>query len=203
VSEVKIATLNIDWGRKSRSRNHFKKIEEILNEQIFDFLILTEAIELNLPAYKYRYSSEKIPENQVYEGLNYTEYLHGEKAFRTMIYSKIPSINKYDVLDGKTSLAHEFQTEFGDFVIYSTVVGTWFNKEPYAKNELENCLTDCERIQKINPNLMIVGDLNTSFQASEKEYTINPETTKSLNGLFKKLNLINATGQIEKNMITS
>jgi hypothetical protein len=43
---MKIATLNIDWARK---KNHLKTVE-FLNQFDFDFLILTEAIDLN---YKY------------------------------------------------------------------------------------------------------------------------------------------------------
>jgi exonuclease III len=45
---MKIATYNIDW-----LRNRKLEIEKILNETDFDFLILTEAIDINLRNYKY------------------------------------------------------------------------------------------------------------------------------------------------------
>lgn len=193
---MKIATLNIDWSKKANKHT----IEDFLQEQDFDFLILTEAILLDLSNYKYIYSSEQIPPNQIYEGLNYTTYLNGEKAFRTIIYSKIPAIKKHTISDAKTSLALEFSTDFGNVIIYATIIGTWFKRQPYAKTELENCICDCERIYSTNRNLFIVGDLNTSFQENEKEFTINTETTDSLNKLFSELNLLNATAQIERNI---
>lgn len=197
---MKIATLNIDWAKKGKSKNHFKLIENYLNQQYFDFLILTEAINLNLKNYKFKYCSEQIPENVIYEGLNYTEYLKGEKAFRTIIYSKKKAIKKLKVTDSKTSCAIEFETTFGKMVIYATIIGTWFNKQPYAKTELENCIRDCEEIYKSNPNLILVGDLNTSFLENERNYSINKETTESLKILIEKLNLFNTTEIIAKNI---
>lgn len=193
---MKIATLNIDWSKKVNT----KKIEDFLQQQNFDFLILTEAINLNLPNYNYKYFSDQIPPSQIYEGLNYTTYLNGEKAYRTIIYSKILAINKFEVTDSKTSQALEFKTVYGNIVIYATIIGTWFKKQPYAKIELQNCINDCENIYSINQNLFIVGDLNTSFQENEKEFTINKETTETLKNHFNKLNLLNATLQIDKNI---
>lgn len=193
---MKIATLNIDWSKKLSQQ----KTENFLQQFDFDFLILTEAIPLNLQNYNCIYYSDQIPTNQVYEGLNYTKYLNGKAAFRTIIYSKIPAINKFELIDNNTSLAMEFKTTLGNIVIYATIIGTWFKKQPYAKNELLNCINDCEKIYSTNQNIFIVGDLNTSFQENEKEYTINEATTESLKLLFTKLNLVNATKQIEKNI---
>lgn len=193
---MKIATLNIDWCKKFKS----EKVEMFLSQQDFDFLILTEAVNLNLCQFPFKYFSEQIPENTVYEGLNYSKYLSGEKAYRTIIYSKVPSARIFSVIDNKTSLALEFKTEFGDLVIYATIIGTQFKRKPFAKNELENCINDCNRISKINSNILIIGDLNTSFLENEKHYCINSETTKVLKSLFEKLNLINSTEKIKKNI---
>ncbi|SRX73404.1 hypothetical protein [Aequorivita antarctica] len=121
---MKLATLNINWANKSKSKNHCLKIEKFLNAQDFHFLILTEAINLDLPNFPFKYLSEQIPENIRYENLNYPEYLKGEKAYRTIIYSKFPSVKKHHVIDGKTSLAQEFETEIGNIIIYTTIIGT-------------------------------------------------------------------------------
>ncbi len=193
---MKIATLNIDWSRKIKK----EKIEQFLDKQDFDFLLLTEAINLNLKNFKFKYFSEQIPENIKYEGLNYSKYLNKEKAFRTIIYSKIPFKRQFPAIDNKTSLALEFETNFGDLVIYATIIGTQFKRKPFAKIELENCINDCNKIFEINPNLIIVGDLNTSFLEDEKYFTINSETTESLKSLFQKLNLTIATGEIKENI---
>ena len=135
-----------------------------------------------------------------FKPITYKLYRFSEKAFRTIIYSKFPSRKKYQVSDNKTSLALEFETEFGDIVIYATIIGTWFNKLPFAKKELENCVTDCENIYKTNQNLLIVGDLNTSFLENEMQYCINKETTKTIENLIDKLSLYNTTKNLKKNI---
>ncbi|MBV6879441.1 endonuclease/exonuclease/phosphatase family protein [Epilithonimonas ginsengisoli] len=193
---MKIASLNIDWALQTSK----EKIAQFLNAQNFDFLILNEAIDLSIRNFPYKYFSDQIPDNTDYEGLNYSKYLKGEKAFRTMIYSKIPAKRKFSVIDEKTSLALEFETKFGDFIIYATIIGTRFRLKPFAKNELENCINDCKKISETNPNLIIVGDLNTSFLDNERQFSINIETTESLKSLFNDLNLINATENITQNI---
>jgi endonuclease/exonuclease/phosphatase family metal-dependent hydrolase len=197
---MKFATLNIDWAEKYKSAIHYKKIEQFIDQQDFDFLVLTEAIDLNLSSFKYKYFSDQIPENTIYERLNYTDYLKGEAAFRTIIYSKIPCVNRFNVNDGKTSLALEFETYLGNIIIYATIIGTWFKKQPFAKKELENCIDDCEKIYALNKNLFIVGDLNTSFLESEKLFSINAETTELLKNLFERCNLANTTEVFEENI---
>lgn len=193
---MKIATLNIDWALKAGK----SRIEAFLTQQDFDFLILTEAIDLNLKNFKFKYHSKPIPENIEYEGLNYTQYLNGEKAYRSIIYSKSPSVKKYNVVDDKTSLALEFETEYGNLVIYATIIGTRFRTKPFVTNELENCIKDCQKISETNPNLIIIGDLNTSFLDDEKQFSISGKTTQSLQSLFKDLNLVNATENITQNI---
>lgn len=190
---MKIATLNIDWARK-------KGTLEFLNQFDFDFLILTEAVDLDLKNFPYKYFSYQIPENIVYENLNYSEYLKGEKAFRTVLYSKIPCLKKHQVTDDKTNLALEFETEFGNIIFYCTIIGTWFNRKPFVDNELQNTIQDCKRLHSINENLFIVGDFNTSFKTAEEKFSINSKTTKALTDLFEDINLINATKEITENI---
>lgn len=197
---MKIATLNIDWGKKYNSKNHYKRIEKYLHLQNFDFLIITEGIDLDLQNFKYKYFADRIPENCLYEGLNYSKYLNGEKVARTIIYSQTPFVKKYQVSDNKTSIALEYATEVGNCVIYATIIGTWFKKQPYAQIELENCIKDCQEIYRQNKNIFIVGDLNTSFKKNEKNLQINSETTVKLEKLFENLDLFNATASIKQNI---
>lgn len=193
---MKIATLNIDWARKKKPSG----TAEFLNQFDFDFLILTEAIDLDLQNFPYQYLCSRIPENTVYENLNYSEYLNGEKAFRTVLYSKIPYSKKYSVADDKTNLALEFETELGKIVFYCTIIGTWFNRKPFVDIELQNTIRDCRKIKAENKNIFIVGDFNTSFRKGEERFSISSSTTETLKSLFKELNLINSTSEIEENI---
>lgn len=193
---MKIAILNIDWARKKGT----SKTSEFLDQFDFDFLILTEAVDLDLKNFPYKYLCTQIPENIIYENLNYTEYLKGKKAFRTILYSKISHSKRYQVTDDKTNLALEFETEFGNIIFYCTIIGTWFNRKPFVDNELQNTIQDCNRLHSINRNLFIAGDFNTSFKTSEEKFSINSETTKTLIDFFEDLNLINATKEIDENI---
>lgn len=193
---MKIATLNIDWAKKKKPA----KTAAFLNRFDFDFLILTEAVDLDLDRFPYKYLCCPIPEHTMYENLNYTEYLKGEKAFRTILYSKIPCSKKYPVTDDKTNLALEFETALGNIVFYCTIIGTWFKRQPFADNEFHNTLSDCRRIHTENPKLFIVGDFNTSFKTGEERLSISPGITESLKNLFLDLKLKNITSEIEENI---
>lgn len=193
---MKIATLNIDWARKKKPQ----KSAAFLNRFDFDFLILTEAVDLDIDRFPYTYPCSPIPENTVYENLNYTEYLNGEKAYRTILYSKTPCSKKYPVTDDKTNLALEFETALGNIVFYCTIIGTWFKRQPFADNELRNTISDCRRIHAQNPNLFIIGDFNTSFKTGEERLSISSEITESLKDLFRDLSLTNISSEIEQNI---
>lgn len=197
---MKIATLNIDWARKAKSKNHYIKIQNFLSAQNFDFLVLTEAIDLVLPNYTFKYFSEMVPENVVYEKLNYTDYLDGEKAYRTAIYSNYSCVKQYQLEDSRTAVASEFQISDQSFILYASIIGTRFKEKPYAQIELANFIKDCEQLYAQNSNLIIAGDFNTSFLENEKNYQINAETTSQLKCLFEKFRLYNATSAIEKNI---
>jgi len=193
---LKIATLNIDWARKKNPQ----KTTAFMNGFDFDFLVLTEAVDLDLDRFPYKYFCSPIPENTVYENLNYTEYLKGGKAFRTILYSKTPCSKKYPVTDDRTNLALEFETAFGNIVFYCTIIGTWFKRLPFADNELHNTISDCRRIHAENPNLFMIGDFNTSFKAGEERLSLSSRTTESLKDLFRDLKLKNVTSEIEENI---
>lgn len=198
---MKVATWNIDWGRKYRSAKHYLKIEALLNEQDFDLLILTEAINLNLSHYPHKYFSVALPQNQTFAGVNYTQYLKGELAYRVAIYSKYPAIKILPVADPFTSLSLELEIGMGKpCLVYGTIIGTRFRKLPYAKLEKENFLKDCDALLSSMRNVIIAGDLNTSFSHQEKSDSINTDTTATLKEKFKAMDLYIATEAIPNNI---
>lgn len=193
---MKIATLNIDWARKLKRT----ATEAFINQFDFDILVVTEGINLTLPNFPYKYLCEPIPVNTVYEEFNYSEYLAGETAYRTIIYSKYPCVKLHKVTDSRTALAAELETPLGNIIMYAAIVGTWFNKKPYAQIELDNLIADCRRIYQSNPNLIVVGDLNTSFRENEKKFCISTTTTQALKTLFDDLGMILPTNALEENI---
>ena len=62
---MKIATLNIDWCKKFKS----EKVEMFLSQQDFDFLILTEAVNLNLSQFPFKSISKPLTSIIIWFGL--------------------------------------------------------------------------------------------------------------------------------------
>lgn len=195
-----IANLNIDWGSKQKSKSHIHKIEEALDALDFNILILTESVDLELPAYNFVYKTKALPQDQEYEDLHYAEYLNGASANRVSIYSKYQSSRSFKVSDDYTSICRQFETEIGIITIYATIIGTWFKKKKYAEKELFNCITDCLRISNKTNTLCLAGDLNTSFSSTEKHMQINDETTKLLKDLCNSCKLDLTTAKLENNI---
>ena len=121
---MKLATLNIDWGNKQKNKSHVLKIEEVLNALDADILIITESVELNLPAYNFIYKTKALPKDQEYEGLSYSDYLNGSTGYRVSIYSKYQSAQSYKVTDEYTSICNQFETSVGTLIVYATIIGT-------------------------------------------------------------------------------
>jgi hypothetical protein len=199
---MRICTLNLNWANRQSSQTHINKIEKSLLETNSEIIIVTESVDsLFLKGYSYVYKTNKIPPNTVYEDINYTKYLNGETAIRVAIYSKNDSSHSYPVKDATTSICNSFNTEIGSMTIYATIVGTRFNKKPYAEQELSNCIDDCISISKLTDDLCIAGDLNTSFIDTELHYEIKGiKSRKELINLCEICDVDLTTGRIEQNI---
>jgi len=119
---------------------------------------------LKLPGFGHVYQTDSIPDDVMYEGFNYSAYLKRERATRVAIYSKYEATASYEVSDAHTSICKTFDTEKGPLTIYATIIGTQFTKKPYAANELNNCIADCNRISELTDTLCLSGDLTHILQ---------------------------------------
>ena len=196
--ELKIATLNIDWFKKSKDLQ--KTIQEEIKNQDLDFLVVNENIEsFSFDDNYFTYHSKSIPTKEEFQHLNYGIYLKGETPVRTSIYSKHQSIQEINTIESYTSVCHKFTIDGKEIVIYGTIVGTWGIKyqEEIARAELQNFKVDIQSILKENENIFIVGDFNTSFFENEKRQlsTINSRT--ELLNFTDNLNIYRATEKIE------
>ena len=199
--QLKIATLNIDWFRKSK---YLKKIiQDEIKKQDLDFLVVNENIlNFNFDNNYFEYHSKSLPANKVFEHLDYGIYLKGEAAIRTSIYSKHQSIHEIKTIDGYTSLCHKFKMGKREIVIYGTIIGTWGIKyqEEIAKAELNNFKADIQNIFKENENVIIAGDFNTSFFENEKRQLATINSRAELLNFTNNLKIYRATEKIENSI---
>jgi hypothetical protein len=196
---MKIGTLNIDWFKKSKAIQDL--IREKINEQDFDFLIVTENIlSFNFNSKYFAYHSQPIPTDKEFQYLHYGNYLKGEMPIRTSIYSKHKSIASIKVIDAYTSICHKFLAEEKEIVIYGSIIGTWGIKyqNEIAKIELENFKTDTENILTQYENVVITGDFNTSFFENEKRELATIKSRKELIAITDKLEINRTTESLEE-----
>lgn len=196
---MKIGTLNIDWLKKSNATQNL--IREKINEEDFDFLIVTENIlSFNFNSKYFAYHSQPIPTDKEFQYLDYGVYLKGEIPIRTSIYSKHKSIEKIEIIDAYTSVCHKFLIKEKEIVIYGSIIGTWgiCNQKEIAKAELENFKTDLKNILATNKNVVIAGDFNTSFLKEEKRELSTIKSRKELISVTDKFEINRATENLDE-----
>ena len=196
--QLKIATLNIDWFKKSKALKRI--IQEEINKQDLDFLIVNENIEsFSFDSTYFEYHSKSIPTNEIFQHLDYGIYLKGETPVRTSIYSKHQSVQEIKTIDNYTSIGHKFTVEGKEIAIYGTIIGTWGIKyqDEIAKIELENFKNDLKKILIENENVIIIGDFNTSFFDIEKRQLPTIKSRTELINFTDNFNIHRATEQIQ------
>ena len=127
--------------------NVFRKIDA-------DILILTEYNSiLELPFYEYKSTTEQLPE---------ILYHYKETERRVAIFSKFPIKKSFKTYDSQTSSCVELETNFGNLIVYGTVVGIIGNTDSDFKIDLIKQTEDINTISKFG-NFCYAGDLNISF----------------------------------------
>lgn len=193
---MKIATLNLDWSKKSKKLKLL--IQNEIIKQDLDFLIVNENIEnFSFDKNYFVYHSKPLPIEKEFQKLDYGKYLNGQIPIRTTIYSKHQSIQEIKTIDSYTSVCQKFTIDNKNVVIYGTIIGTWGIKyqEEIAKIELDNFKIDIQNILKENQNIFIVGDFNTSFFENELRQL---PTIKSRNKILKFTNEFNISRTTEE-----
>lgn len=196
--ELKIATLNIDWFKKSKDLK--KIIQDEINKQDLDFLVVNENIEsFSFDDNYYTYHSKSIPTKEEFQHLDYSFCVKGEIPIRTSIYSKHQSTQEIKINDGYTSICHKFTIDGKEIIIYGTIIGTWEMRYQgeIAKVELENFKNDVQNILIENKNVFIVGDFNTSFFETERRQLPSIKSRIELLSFTDALNIYRATELIQ------
>jgi len=195
---LKIGTINIDWLKK-KNQILTLLIDEI-NKHDFDFLIVTENVKSFIFNEKYfTTSTQPIPTDKEFQHLHYGEYLKGETPLRCTIFSKYKPIQTLSVIDAYTCLACKYLIENKEIIIYASIIGTYGIKHQseIAKPELDNFKTDIENILLQNENLIIAGDLNTSFFEDEKRHLPHIQSRSELINFTNTHHIHRATENIK------
>lgn len=149
---MKIANWNLE---RLKHQSKINEIIQILNEFNADILVLTETdSRLKLENYNYNISTSNLSE------LNLNSYQKTEN--RVTIYSKYEIINHFETFDKNSSLCIALKTDYGDLVIYATIIGIYGNRNENFNIDLQKQLIDFDKYSK-NSNLCIIGDYNISF----------------------------------------
>ena len=182
---MKIATWNID--RLKSNKNVFP-IVECIQKIDADILILTEYNSiLELPYYEYKITTEQLPESP---------YHYKETERRVAIFSKFPIKKSFKTYDSQTSCCVELATNFGNLIVYGTVVGIIGNTDLDFKTDLIKQTEDISTISKFG-NFCYAGDLNISFSDNYYFTKFGRETFLEC---FKGNQLTNLTGSISENI---
>ena len=161
--------------------NVFRKIDA-------DILILTEYNSiLELPFYEHKITSEQLRESP---------YHYKESERRVAIFSKFPIIKSFKTYDSQTSCCVELETNFGNLIVYGTVVGIIGNTDPDFKTDLIKQIEDINTISKMG-NFCYAGDLNISFSDN---YYFTKFGRETFLDCFKSNQLKNLTENISGNI---
>ena len=149
---MKIANWNIERLKHS---SKLDEITQILTDLEAEILVLTETDNrICLDKYKYSVSTNLMLE---IEPENYRETEN-----RVTIYSKYEILRQLETFDKYTSLCVEIKTEFGNLVMYGTIIGIYGNRNKNFTTDLTKQISDFDKYA-IDENFCIVGDYNISF----------------------------------------
>lgn len=183
---MKIATWNI---QRFMPRNQ-TAILNAIKEQDADILVLTEAFNTIEIAGCKNIKSKLLP-----PFIDGQEYKNGE--IRTSIYSKFPIISSHETYNDYTSICVDIETQLGILTVYASIIGIVGNVQPYFNNDLYGQLKDYDKIFPVKENIIVIGDLNTTFSGRVFPSKV---ARNSLNAAFDKFNLLNLTIDLDNNV---
>jgi len=175
-----IATWNVERLK------HYKSLTRMLNacQSIdADILVLTETDCRLEPEYPYVFRSaplhDVVPE------------LYAATENRITIYSKYPLVRRLETFDEHTSVCVELATEYGNLIVYGTIIGVFGNRHSSFLPDLTKQMNDVERLSGMNNNICFCGDFNLSFADN---YYFTAEGRKRVLTQFEKCGLSILTG---------
>lgn len=157
---MRIATWNVE------RLVHKKALHEILDvcrKLNADILVLTETDDRIRPCYRYCFQTPKLAE--------IAPECYGQTENRVSVFTNYECCGSYQTYDRYTALSVELKTEFGNLIVYGTIIGVLGNRCASFREDVQRQAGDFARLASMGKPVCIVGDYNTSF--SDNYYFTN------------------------------
>lgn len=183
---MKIGNWNIE-----RLKNIKLKVEilEEINKQNFDVLVLTEYNESIKPlGFNYFVLTNSLMH------VNTDNYKKTER--RVAIFSKYPILNRFQTFNKYTACCVELATDYGNLVVYGTIIGVYGNRNQNFKDDLQKQIIDIKEIST-KKSICVVGDYNMSFSDN---YYYTKSGRETIIDSFQEFKIKNLTSDLKKNI---
>ncbi|MBD8081200.1 endonuclease/exonuclease/phosphatase family protein [Chryseobacterium caseinilyticum] len=150
---MKILTWNLERPKKNQLAK-INLIHDMVKHESADIIIVTETNRcIDFGNEYFALHTDSLP--SFYDNQNYFE---GEN--RVSIYSKFPFRNQISTYNSFTTVCGSVETDFGELVIYGSIIGSFGGKGFHFENDLEKQKKD---IENLKGNICFSGDFNISF----------------------------------------
>jgi len=178
---MRIATWNVE---RFKHRNKIDMILKACDDTKADILVLTETDEHIVPNYPFYYRTTSLKGVEapiLYKGkMVPVRYANSEN--RVSIFTRYRCVKEHMTFNHYTALCIELATEFGNLLVYGTIMGVHGNREASFMSDLERQMEDINRLTKENQNICVIGDYNLSFIDNYYHTTLGRQTVQNCFG---------------------
>ena len=150
---MRIASWNVE---RLKHRRDLNEIRSLCSMAATDILVLTETDERLRPDYKYCFQTTSLKGVIVP-----TQYADAEN--RVSIYTNYECVQIHSAYDEATAVCVELDTEYGNLLVYGTIIGIKGNRDPNYKEDLSRQLADIKQFRSAEHMVCMAGDFNCSF----------------------------------------
>ncbi|MCD7820038.1 MAG: endonuclease/exonuclease/phosphatase family protein [Clostridiales bacterium] len=156
---MKIATWNVE---RLEQKSKLAFIIDACQHEGADILVLTEADErIQLSGYLILCFTMSPLDHELPPYPMPVHYAPTER--RGMIYSKYPCIRHHSTYDDTTAICMELGTEYGNLLVYGSIIGIHGHRKPFFTDELCGQMADLRRLAAEGHQICFLGDYNCSF----------------------------------------
>ena len=175
---MRIATWNVE---RLKHKNKLDLIHKACDDAKADILVLTETDERVAPGYPFCYRTTSLKGVEVpilYKGEE-ASIRYADTENRVSIFTRYQCVKEHPTFNGYTTQCIELATEFGNLLIYGTIMGVFGNREASFQSDLEKQMNDIGRLTAEDQNVCVIGDYNLSFNDNYYYTTPGRETVQN------------------------